>query len=161
MASITWQSVCMLRLRDIIARFGNRVKIENIESYLTKGNTVVSTNHKMWWYACARLRKSMRSVAHCCASCVPLRADLFCYLSPSLNFPLPPLFPLSLSAPPSFTVALLSQMCILFISVNQHPRFPFIMVGNRDEFFARPTTQAHFWTRDDGTPEDNLIWGGM
>ncbi|MFQ3250657.1 MAG: hypothetical protein ACI9O6_002496 [Glaciecola sp.] len=36
-------------------------------------------------------------------------------------------------------------MCILFIAVNQHPKFPLIIAANRDEFHVRPTTNATFW----------------
>lgn len=30
-------------------------------------------------------------------------------------------------------------MCTLFIAIHQHPDFPLLIVGNRDEFYARPT----------------------
>ncbi|MGB3725176.1 MAG: NRDE family protein [Glaciecola sp.] len=36
-------------------------------------------------------------------------------------------------------------MCILFIAVNQHPKFPLIIAANRDEFHQRPTLTSHFW----------------
>jgi uncharacterized protein with NRDE domain len=36
-------------------------------------------------------------------------------------------------------------MCILFIAINQHSEHPLIVCANRDEIFARPTLQAHFW----------------
>jgi len=36
-------------------------------------------------------------------------------------------------------------MCLIVFSYKQHPDFPFILAGNRDEFFARPTLEAHFW----------------
>ncbi len=36
-------------------------------------------------------------------------------------------------------------MCILFIAVNQHPKFPLIIAANRDEFHNRPTTDSAFW----------------
>jgi uncharacterized protein with NRDE domain len=36
-------------------------------------------------------------------------------------------------------------MCILFIAVKQHPKFPLIIAANRDEFHARPTKPTHFW----------------
>lgn len=36
-------------------------------------------------------------------------------------------------------------MCILFLAVNQHPRYPLIIAANRDEFYARPTATSHFW----------------
>lgn len=36
-------------------------------------------------------------------------------------------------------------MCILFLAVNQHPRYPLIIAANRDEFYARPTASSHYW----------------
>ncbi|AQS40602.1 hypothetical protein Sps_05539 [Shewanella psychrophila] len=36
-------------------------------------------------------------------------------------------------------------MCILFIALNKHPKYPLIVCANRDEFHHRPTEQAHFW----------------
>lgn len=36
-------------------------------------------------------------------------------------------------------------MCILFIALNQHPKYPLIITANRDEYFERPTQAAHYW----------------
>lgn len=36
-------------------------------------------------------------------------------------------------------------MCILFIAVQKHPKFPLIIAANRDEFHPRPTLASHFW----------------
>ncbi|NCP63249.1 MAG: NRDE family protein [Paraglaciecola sp.] len=36
-------------------------------------------------------------------------------------------------------------MCILFVAVQQHPKYPLIIAANRDEFFARPTQASGFW----------------
>ncbi len=36
-------------------------------------------------------------------------------------------------------------MCILFIAIKKHLRYPLIIAANRDEFFARPSRPAHFW----------------
>lgn len=36
-------------------------------------------------------------------------------------------------------------MCILFVAINQHHRYPLIIAANRDEFFKRPTVPSHFW----------------
>ncbi|WP_102349733.1 NRDE family protein [Bacillus sp. Marseille-P3661] len=36
-------------------------------------------------------------------------------------------------------------MCLLLFAYNVHPEFPFILAGNRDEFYNRPTEQATFW----------------
>ncbi|BAJ04236.1 NRDE family protein [Shewanella violacea] len=45
-------------------------------------------------------------------------------------------------------------MCILFIALNQHPKYPLIVCANRDEFHHRPTEQAHFWP-----PENEILAG--
>ncbi|MBQ4891918.1 hypothetical protein A9267_18190 [Shewanella sp. UCD-FRSSP16_17] len=39
-------------------------------------------------------------------------------------------------------------MCILFIAVDMHPKWPLIVCANRDEFHHRPTEPAHFWPQD-------------
>ncbi|KAI8382296.1 NRDE protein-domain-containing protein [Blakeslea trispora] len=36
-------------------------------------------------------------------------------------------------------------MCILFWTVDNHPKYRFIFASNRDEFIKRPTARAHFW----------------
>lgn len=36
-------------------------------------------------------------------------------------------------------------MCLLLISHNTNPEFPFIVAANRDEFYSRPTEKAGFW----------------
>lgn len=36
-------------------------------------------------------------------------------------------------------------MCILFIAIAQHPDYPLIVAANRDEYYARPSEQMHFW----------------
>ncbi len=36
-------------------------------------------------------------------------------------------------------------MCILLLSIRQHPEYPLIVAANRDEFYARPTAAAAFW----------------
>ena len=36
-------------------------------------------------------------------------------------------------------------MCLLLISYNTHPEYPLIIAANRDEFYKRPTENAHFW----------------
>jgi uncharacterized protein with NRDE domain len=37
-------------------------------------------------------------------------------------------------------------MCLILLAWRVHPRFPLVVAANRDEFFARPTTPAGFWT---------------
>ncbi len=41
-------------------------------------------------------------------------------------------------------------MCLALIAYRVHPRFPLVLVANRDEFHARPATPMHWW--DDGPP---------
>lgn len=36
-------------------------------------------------------------------------------------------------------------MCLIFFSVNQHPRYKLVIAGNRDEFYKRKTAPADFW----------------
>ena len=37
-------------------------------------------------------------------------------------------------------------MCLLFISINNHPTYKLVVAANRDEFYARKTAAADFWT---------------
>jgi uncharacterized protein with NRDE domain len=36
-------------------------------------------------------------------------------------------------------------MCLIFISINQHPRYKLVVAANRDEFYNRRTAPANFW----------------
>jgi uncharacterized protein with NRDE domain len=36
-------------------------------------------------------------------------------------------------------------MCLVVLAWRQHADFPLIVAGNRDEFHARPTKEAHWW----------------
>jgi len=36
-------------------------------------------------------------------------------------------------------------MCLIVFSYKEHPKYPFIFAGNRDEFYSRPAKPAHFW----------------
>jgi uncharacterized protein with NRDE domain len=36
-------------------------------------------------------------------------------------------------------------MCLIFISLQQHPAYQLIVVANRDEFYARRTVAADYW----------------
>lgn len=36
-------------------------------------------------------------------------------------------------------------MCLIFLSINQHPNYKLVIAGNRDEFYNRKTAAAQFW----------------
>lgn len=36
-------------------------------------------------------------------------------------------------------------MCLLFVALGQHAKWPLILASNRDEFFHRPSQPGHFW----------------
>ena len=36
-------------------------------------------------------------------------------------------------------------MCLILMALSSHPRYPLIVLANRDEFYARPTADAAFW----------------
>ena len=36
-------------------------------------------------------------------------------------------------------------MCLIFLSFNQHQKYPFIALANRDEFYDRPAKPIHHW----------------
>lgn len=37
-------------------------------------------------------------------------------------------------------------MCLIFISINNHPKYKLVVVANRDEFYARNTAAADYWS---------------
>lgn len=37
-------------------------------------------------------------------------------------------------------------MCLICWREGNHEYYPFVMVANRDEYYSRETTQAHWWT---------------
>lgn len=45
-------------------------------------------------------------------------------------------------------------MCLALIAIDQHPRYPLIILSNRDEFYNRATIPAHYW------PENPDIFAG-
>lgn len=45
-------------------------------------------------------------------------------------------------------------MCLVVVGWQQHREYPLILAGNRDEFHARPTKDAHWW------PDHSDIVGG-
>jgi uncharacterized protein with NRDE domain len=42
-------------------------------------------------------------------------------------------------------------MCIILLAHQAHREYPLILAANRDEFYERPTVQAHFWMDAAGT----------
>jgi uncharacterized protein with NRDE domain len=36
-------------------------------------------------------------------------------------------------------------MCLIFFSINQHPKYKLILAANRDEFYNRQTATANYW----------------
>lgn len=36
-------------------------------------------------------------------------------------------------------------MCLIALAYRVHPRYPLVVMANRDEFLHRPTAAAHFW----------------
>lgn len=51
-------------------------------------------------------------------------------------------------------------MCILFIALKQHPKFPVIICANRDEFHQRPTQNLHVWSKEQILAGKDLQAGG-
>ena len=37
-------------------------------------------------------------------------------------------------------------MCLVVFAWRVHPRYPLVLAANRDEFFSRPASPAHWWT---------------
>ena len=36
-------------------------------------------------------------------------------------------------------------MCLILFAYKTHPKYKLIVAANRDEFYARPTSPAHYW----------------
>lgn len=45
-------------------------------------------------------------------------------------------------------------MCLVAVAWQAHPRYPLVLLGNRDEFHQRPTVPAGWW------PEADHVFGG-
>ena len=45
-------------------------------------------------------------------------------------------------------------MCLVVLAFQQHPEYPLIVAGNRDEFHKRPSKELHWW------PDHSDIVGG-
>lgn len=41
-------------------------------------------------------------------------------------------------------------MCFIVFAFDHHPRYQLIFAANRDEFFNRPTAEAHYWPDEEG-----------
>ena len=50
-------------------------------------------------------------------------------------------------------------MCILFIALHQHPKYPLIIAANRDEFRQRPTAAMHWWQSPTADVEPSVLAG--
>ena len=37
-------------------------------------------------------------------------------------------------------------MCLIVFAYQQNPKYPLILLANRDEFYNRPTESVHYWT---------------
>jgi uncharacterized protein with NRDE domain len=37
-------------------------------------------------------------------------------------------------------------MCLILFALKQHPRYPLVIAANRDEFYKRPSRNAHQWS---------------
>lgn len=51
-------------------------------------------------------------------------------------------------------------MCLIFVAIHQHPDYPLIVAGNRDEFFQRPTKTLHHWSDSPIIAGKDLTGGG-
>ena len=51
-------------------------------------------------------------------------------------------------------------MCLLLIAYRQHPRYPLLLLANRDEFYQRPTAPAKPWGDSAITAGRDLEAGG-
>ena len=51
-------------------------------------------------------------------------------------------------------------MCLILFALRQHPDYPLIVIANRDEYYARPTRDAHWWETDDIFAGRDLEAGG-
>ncbi len=49
-------------------------------------------------------------------------------------------------------------MCLIALSWLTHPRWRLILAANRDEYYDRPTTQAHWWAHEASNAQ--TIFGG-
>jgi len=43
-------------------------------------------------------------------------------------------------------------MCLVAVAVHSHPHYPIVLLGNRDEWHARPAAPANWWEDRPGRP---------
>jgi uncharacterized protein with NRDE domain len=51
-------------------------------------------------------------------------------------------------------------MCLIALSLGEHPRYPLIIAANRDEAFDRPTEPLSAWTVESGSGPGTVIYSG-
>ena len=51
-------------------------------------------------------------------------------------------------------------MCLILFAVEQHPDYPLVVIANRDEYYARPSRDAHWWDDADIYAGRDLEAGG-
>ena len=51
-------------------------------------------------------------------------------------------------------------MCLAIVALDAHPHYALVLVANRDEYHARPTEAAHWWTEGDILAGRDLRAGG-
>ena len=52
-------------------------------------------------------------------------------------------------------------MCLALIAINQHPKYPLIILANRDEFNKRSSVAAHYWQENSNIfAGKDLVAGG-
>lgn len=51
-------------------------------------------------------------------------------------------------------------MCLILFAYRQHADYPFVVIANRDEYYARPTRNAHWWDDADIFAGRDLEAGG-
>lgn len=51
-------------------------------------------------------------------------------------------------------------MCLLTIAYNKHPKYPLIIISNRDEFYDREAAPAHYWEDEPSIYAGRDLLGG-
>lgn len=55
---------------------------------------------------------------------------------------------------------ILAAMCLILFAYRQHPEYPLVLIANRDEYYARPNRDAHWWEDADIYAGRDLEAGG-